>query len=131
MSTEAIVLTDRPPVRIDPEHWPIIASAVARVHEAAYHYTAPSPRTWRRYITVRQHTDGRMIVYARSTYDTAYQGEHGYDYEGGELLGPEDDPIPAIRRVAHKIGGKDPDEQERWRHLADECIGSLPAEDLT
>jgi hypothetical protein len=129
MSPKTIVLTDRPPVRIDTDQWPVIATGYSREYDSEHDFQANE--TWERHISVRRHANGRMIVYARSTYETAYQGAHGYDYEGGELLGPEDDPIPAIRRVAHKIGGKDPDEQERWQHLADECIGTLPAEDLT
>ncbi len=112
-----IPLSERPPVRIDPLLWPIVANA-ERLSEDKRPIA---------HITVREHKDGRRIVYgsrapARGGFlvppHTATMG-----HEGREVT-PEPDvqeTIRAIRRVAGIV-------QER--KLADECISSLPAEEL-
>ncbi len=47
---QIIYLTDRRPVSIDPDEWPIIAVS---------HGDEPEPNE----ITVRQHEDGRILIY--------------------------------------------------------------------
>jgi len=108
-----ITLTDRPPVTILEADWPVIASA--RDHDGQIECQAN--RRWG--ITVRQHEDGRFIVYA--TYSSQYQGEHGY--RGGELVAPPGDDLPAVIRRVGERG-------EFSAHIIDECIADLPAEQL-
>lgn len=112
-----IKLSDRPPVRIDREKWPCVAKAAA--HDGQIESQAN--KRWS--IRVRQHADGRRIVYG--TYITQWQGARGA--EGGFLVEPsdggadDDATVRAIRRVAGIISKPE---------LADECIGDLPAHDL-
>lgn len=108
-----ITLTDRPPVTIIEDDWPTIASASE--HDGQIECQAN--RRWG--LHVRQHEDGRSIVYA--VYSTQYQGESGY--RGGEMLPTVNDSIPeAIRRVGER--------GEFSAHIIDECIADLPAEQL-
>lgn len=102
MTKDTITLTDRAPVTIREAAWPIIASA----------------QSFRRYsIRVRQHDDGRAIVYA--IYDTNYKYESGT--REGELLNAGDDIPAAIRRVGERCG---------CQQCIDACIADLPVVDL-
>jgi len=112
MEQLTITLTGRRPVRIDKGDWPVIASVTW------YDGEVPSEafRHWR--LTVRQHADGRSIVYG--VYSTAFRGER--DRRGGELLPPGADIPAAVHRVAEHLGF-DP-------RLAEEVIADLPAEEV-
>lgn len=62
-----ITLTDRPPVRIGTAHWPIIASASGDDGPTDHnkHEQSIAHGECRRWILhVRQHADGRTLVYA-------------------------------------------------------------------
>lgn len=107
-----ITLTGRAPVTISKETWPVIASA----RDWDNTYESQANRTWR--ITVRQHEDGRTVVYG--VYTTQWQGESGR--RGGELLETGADIVAAIQRVAEYLGFD--------QRLTDECIADLPAEEL-
>ena len=52
-----VTLTDRPPVKISEAAWPVIAKASN--HDT--HYEVQANNLW--HITVREHDDGRRIVY--------------------------------------------------------------------
>lgn len=115
--TRTITLTGRPPVRVSEDVWPIIASA--RRHDGKVECQAN--HCW--YLTVRQHADGRTIVYASEQAGSGgvYQG-----YEGataGEVLDAGQDVASAIIRV-----GTD---ARCSRAMIDDCIADLPAEDLS
>ena len=107
-----IRLTDRAPVCVRKDLWPLIASAKDWDNQ----YECQANRTW--HLRVRQHADGRTLVYA--VYDTAFQ--HERSLAAGELLAAGEDVAAAVRRVGEEIGA----------HAAviAECIGDLPAEDL-
>jgi hypothetical protein len=109
--TLIVTLTDRAPARIVKDVWPVVARADA--HDGQVESQAN--RRWR--LKVRQHADGRVLVYG--TYDTQWQNEH--DRRAGELLDAGGDVVTAIRAVAEAI-----DAPER---LAHECIADLPAQD--
>ena len=139
--TRTITLTGRPPVKIVEEQWPVLAEASYHDYEGEYDFQ--SFRHWRGSIVLRQHADGRAIVYAVCTYQTACQNENGYAQRAGELLRPAAFPtgqtvggaetadiIAAIRRVHASIDIVDDDHLDMWRLLADECIADLPAEEL-
>lgn len=108
-----ITLTGRAPVTVNKEDWPVIATA--KWHDGR-EIECQSNR--RRRVTVRQHEDGRAIVYG--VFDSNWQGEN--DVRRGELLGKDADIPAAIHRVTEAIGG-DAD-------LAEECIADLPAVEL-
>jgi hypothetical protein len=132
--TVKITLSERRPVRIDPEEWPVIASA-KRFWGGNGIACQANEEAW---IKVRQHDDGRTLVYCDRD-----RGPGGMPIEyrgssGGFLLppayvqgnGPDagrslpsetDEIIRAIRRCAGII---DSDE------LGDECIADLPAEEI-
>jgi len=101
-----IVLTGRRPVKIRDRDWPCIAQAGQTWAE------------WIGFLQVRQHADGRTIVYAR------WHNRHA-----GDLLGPREDVVAAIKRVHARIVVDD-DYVTIWHDLLDKCIADLPAETL-
>lgn len=125
MTTETksrtITLTGRAPVKIDPSKWPEIATAVddsykgndycrrnqALIQGELDEYT----------VRVRQHEDGRAIVYAVFEAATAWTGNESH--RGGELLQAGDDIPAAIRRVGEECGIPD--------SVIRDCIADLPA----
>lgn len=130
MTTRTITLTGRPPVKILDADWPVIA--VASYHDWDGQYDFQAFRHWRGFVRVRQHDDGRVIVYAKCWYDTAYQ-ERDYQQRAGELLEPGADImdiVDAIYRVHSAINVVDEAHRDSWRLLAEECIANLPAEEL-
>jgi hypothetical protein len=129
--TRIITLTDRPPVRIREEDWPVIAEA--SYHDYDGEYEAQSFRHWRSWLIVRRHKDGRALVYAVCQHETAYRNERGYEQRAGELLPAghsTEDLVAAIKRVHGRINIVDDKHRDDWRLLADECIASLPPEEL-
>ena len=106
-----IKLTNRRPITIVEDNWPLIARA--KDWDNTYEFQAN--RTWR--IRVRQHEDGRTVVYG--VYDTHYQGE--CNRVAGYLLETDDEAqiTRAIRDVGEHIGCED--------CMIDECIADLPA----
>jgi hypothetical protein len=128
--TRTITLTDRPPVTITETEWPFIASAkwYAGDNERQANRTAT--------IRVREHRDGRRLVYGVTT--TQYQGERSkhagmlipapagltadqLKHGDMESLGDNTATITAIKTVAEAIG---------YPGLAQDCIADLPAEAL-
>jgi hypothetical protein len=134
-----ITLTDRPPVRIEEASWPIVAVGSADEDDSNQPGNAPN-REWTRTIRVRQHADGRAIVYGVYNYFTVYQGERGAGARRGIFIGPggATSIIHAILAVARGLAGaetaaaieddrKDP---EQWSEVAQGCIANLPAETI-
>ena len=125
--TRTITLTDRRPARIVEEDWPILAKA----QDDSYHgndycrrQQALAQGELDRYsLIVREHEDGRVLVYAVIHGATAWTGTR--DYRGGEMLDDEADVVAAIRRVGGTAVGRGMPER-----LIDECIGDLPAEEV-
>jgi hypothetical protein len=135
-----VTLSDASPVSIDPEQWPVVASA-SRHDDGKVKSQANTE--WR--IIVREHDDGRRLVYGsvRAGQGGQYVGwrdtEAGYlvsvDAQIGGHGSPEDmrrghaardakreeETIRAIRRVAGAIGED---------QLGAECIGDLPAREI-
>ncbi len=127
-----ITLSERAPIRIDPATWTEVASAFR--HDGKVFCEANN--VWG--IAVREHADGRRVVYGSHTAGGGgqYRGFRptyaGYLVPPGEAFrdcgdGPlghvpdEEATIRAIRRVAGVIG----DDQ-----LGAECIADLPAEEI-
>lgn len=129
-------LTGRRPVDIDTAQWPVIARATDE------HACGQAGQNGSFYwsTVVRQHQDGRALVYV------ATEGQCQCDFrhvEGGELVPAGGDLPGAIERVtpllldsyAHcQAGPWEPsaEAQARWvRAMVQECVGSLPAEELS
>lgn len=119
-----IAMSERRPLKIDPGQWPLIASATW------YDSEHKSQANRDRAIRVREHADGRRIVYG--SYSSAFRGERGSDAgylvdptgevaEDGTKMPDEAETIRAIRRVAGVIGDDS---------LGAECIADLPAEEV-
>lgn len=138
-----ITLTDRRPVKIDPTAWPVRASADWKDWDNQYECQAN--RTWKAWLRVRQHIDGRTLVYGGYDYSTCWQGESGATFRDGVLLTPTDDEYPpssrtaehdwtgerviaAIREVGERLQSRS--ECEHFGNLIAECIADLPAETL-
>jgi hypothetical protein len=110
-----IVLTDQAPVDIDLDQWPVIANI-----ERNAPTDVDTRSFWEVRLTVRQHADGRAIVYGR------YASNDGTRRQAGELLGETYEylsvgpDIPgAIRRVVKTL--------DFYQGLAEDCIAALPA----
>lgn len=118
-------LTGRRPVSIDPEEWPVIAHA--GYHHYDGKYASQANRSWRGNLSVRQHSDGRVLVYATQSHESAWQNERGGRAHAGELLASATPGQLAttIERVHAGIDGGG-----RWAPLAAECIASIAAEPL-
>lgn len=123
MTTEAkapkirtVTLTGKPPVRVREDLWPIIASS--RRHDGQVECQAN--HLW--HLTVRQHEDGRTIVYGSE--DRGNGGVYrGYEAAyAGEMLEPGSDIASAIIRVG--------EDARCSKAMQDECISDLPAVDL-
>lgn len=112
-----VALSDEAPVSINPEEWPIVAEA-SRWSGGGAECQA-NETLW---LKVREHADGRRIIYGRRDsgpggMPIGYRGAHA----GFVLAADEQDRTArTVRRVDGVIGGE----------LADECIAALPARDL-
>lgn len=137
-----ITLTDRPPVRITEDEWPIIASAQWSDHDGQVECQAN--RRWSGWLKVRQHDDGRTIAYGRYSYSTQWQGEHGSDHRAGHMVTPStgeypiashgsywtgQDVVLAIQEVGARLAARS--SHDCWTDLIAECIADLPADELT
>jgi hypothetical protein len=134
MATRTITLTGRPPVRIDEDNWPVIAKAADKTWDNRYECQAN--RTWKWWINVRQHEDGRTIVYAGYDHDSQFQGERDFTARAGKMLPADssDETIcETIREVCEEMASaeSDADYTARWQTIAAECIADMPAEELT
>lgn len=132
--TRTITLTDARPVKIYEDEWPIIAEA--RTHSGEIECQANEE--WS--IRVREHADGRRIVYAYRDRGPggmalSYRGiragrliptrrsKDGHDPSYHNLaLGPDE--VATIKAIG-EMGDAIDDNA-----LADECIADLPAEEI-
>lgn len=130
-----ITLTGRAPVKIKENEWPEIASGAWTDHDNQYECQAN--RTWKMSIRVRQHADGRAIVYGNYDFSSQFQNESSFVARCGQLV-PIGCGLPAaINDVAVALRGRladaDGNAAEGLRHIqavVSECIGELPAEVL-
>jgi hypothetical protein len=116
--TRTVTLTARPPVTITEDAWPVIARSSGR---STRRYETPDHECDCYTVRVRQHADGRTIVYAVLEAATAWTGSE--DARGGELLPAASDIAAAIDRVGRDIGIPE--------HMIRECVADLPAEVLS
>lgn len=127
--TRTITLTGRPPVRIVEADWPVIARASGDSYSGsdyARHQQALAQVECDEYtLIVRQHTDGRALVYGVLSAAIPAWGQpaHGEGHRAGALLPPGADLASAVRNVGESCDLPDA--------LIHACIADLPAEDLT
>lgn len=123
--TRTITLTDRAPVRIREAEWPVIAVATGdswgSAVDPARHSQASRRGELDEYsLRVRQHEDGRAIVYGVLTAALATGSSE--DRREGELLEVSDNLAAAVRRVGERCELPD--------IVIRECIADLPAREL-
>lgn len=137
-----ITLTGRAPVKIKKEEWPVIASAADTDFDGQYDFQANRKAEWS--LAVRQHRDGRTIVYGKWQYQSKFQNEADGEVRGGELItvtgadaevvGDTEPIIAAIQRVAEDLEARIDVEgrygEGRFARLAHECVADLPAVEL-
>jgi len=127
-----ITLTNRPPVRIREDAWPVIAHG--RYHDYNGQYEFQATQHWRADVYVREHADGRAIVYGTYSYETAFLDEPDFWARAGETIAPGGDLVEAIRRVGTTLTEAADEAGRDYRaHIAAAvrgCIADLPAEEL-
>lgn len=131
--TRIITLTGRAPVRIREDEWPVIASGSYRDHDNQYEFQAN--RKWKCDIRVRQHADGRAIVYGVYEYETQFQHERNFVARAGVLLLDGASGIASgISEVASTLAAAAEEAGHEFRsHISAamrECIADLPAVEL-
>lgn len=127
-----ITLTGRPPVKIKKDEWPVLASAGDKEFDNQYEFQANRLAKWK--LTVRQHADGRAIVYAVYTYTSQFMDGHDHDVRAGSLFDAGADIPDAIRTVADEIESRMPHDAT-WStgyfpRLMHECVADLPAVEI-
>ena len=122
--TCTIILTDQPPVRIRESEWPVIAHA----------HSPMAIRHWRADLRVRQHADGRAIVYGVYRHITVFPGEHNFTAHAGVLVPKDADLVAAIRTVGLELARATReaghDYSAHIQAAVRDCIEGLPAREL-
>ena len=131
--TRTITLTGRRPVKINDDQWPLIASASDKDWDGQHECQANCISKW--FVGVRQHDDGRAIVYATYSYSSNWVNARNFASKRGVLLsaGASDDDInSAISEVCDDIASAEhkDDDASRWDGLMHECVADMPAESL-
>lgn len=121
--TRTITMTDRRPVKIREDEWPVEAEASFSDHDNQYRFQAN--RTWDGWLKVRKHADGRRLVYAGYDFHTQYQHERDARVRAGVLLDASATTEDVVRAI-HEVNAI----RQEWcpTDLAAECIADLPAE---
>ena len=129
-----ITLTGRRPVTIYEDQWPVIAEASWDDYDNQHEFQAN--RKAEAHLKVRQHADGRTLVYGAYRYRTQFQGEDDVHAAAGTPLDAGSDDsniIAAIRETVDYLSSYEslPDAwQPDWKMLTDDAIADLPAEKL-
>jgi|SRR5216684_86479 len=128
-----ITLTGRAPVKITKDEWPVVASADDSWHDGEVECQANRTKSWK--LIVRQHADGRTLVYGIYASMSHWQGESSENVRGGEMftvegatadeVGDTAPIIAAIFRVAEDLSTRSG--QEEFHRLSHECVADLPA----
>ncbi|GAC1541205.1 MAG: hypothetical protein NVS3B10_05720 [Polyangiales bacterium] len=132
-------MSERRPLKVDPDEWPVIASA--DWHDGQVECQANNIRR----IKVREHRDGRRIVYGFQNagdggqYAGTRNPSAGYLVEVETVVEGHGSPADMRRAYAARDAKRDEETVRAIRRvggvlgddaLADECIASLPAEDI-
>lgn len=126
-----ITLTSSRPVTIDEDQWPVIAKADWDDYDSQYESEANRKAAVT--VRIRQHQDGRAIVYGTYRFSTLFGDEDDVRAAAGSVLDAGSDIITAIRETVDYLASYEslPESwQPDWKMLADDCIADLPAEKL-
>jgi hypothetical protein len=125
--TRTITLTGRRPVTIDEAEWPLIARASGDDYDGndpAKHQQASDQGELDEYaLRVRQHEDGRAIVYG--TYTEGWNSRHDGLTHAGYVIAPGTIPLTvedAIQQAGMDLGVP--------AQIVADCIADMPAERL-
>jgi hypothetical protein len=122
-----IILTGRRPVLIDEDEWPLIATASGDdcgiSDPARYRQAIEQGQADEYSLHVRQHADGRVIVYGTYTESVLGSGHEGLTHAGYVFTPDEARPVEyMIQSAGSDLGVPD--------QLVADCIADLPAEKL-
>lgn len=120
-----VTLTSKPPVRINGHEWEVQAWAEDEQR-------AGQDKSMSR-LVVRQHRDGRALVYGIYIFSTLSPVISNCSIRGGELVVPDHGTVvDAIFQVGKWIEEQRPKDHvgRGFRILAHECIANLPAVDI-
>jgi hypothetical protein len=99
--THTITLTDRPPVAITEDAWPVIAHGQSRDWSPhGQNGECDANRKWRCDIRVRRSIGARHLVYGIYEYETKWMGERDRTYKAGVVIEAGHDVVAAIRKIA-------------------------------
>ena len=113
-----IPLRNRYPVSIEADDWPLIASASKN---DIFGMDGKTETRWR--IQVRQHKDGRAIIYASDAFGISI-GYYVNTKSDGSAI------VAYINQIATGMNEAKEGSRELWTILAAKCIASLPPEEL-
>lgn len=129
-----ITLTNRAPVRISVDAWPIIARGDYNWHDGQVECQAN--RKVDALLIVRRHANGRHLVHGSYSYGSNFQHEADVTVRAGHLLDVGESVESAITRVTSELVeqatdlGRGSDAAKNIRAMRAECIADLPAEEL-
>lgn len=125
-----ITLTDRSPVKIREDQWPVIAHGSYEQFDNQHRFQAN--RITDIDIRVRVHQDGRAIVYGIYDYTSRFQNEVSLVVKTGRLCEIGADLPAAILAVGQELIDRleDRADSATVRDVVAECIAELPAEEL-
>jgi len=130
--TRTITMTNQPPVRIREDSWPVVAHGSFSDHDNEYEFQANE--SYKANIRVRQHQDGRAVVYGVYEYDTRFQHRNGITAKAGVLVAPGGDLVEAIREVGQTLTSITDEAGHEFGSQIDaavrDCIAELPPVDL-
>lgn len=136
-----ITLTGRGPVRIREDKWPLIASGRSVWYEGEVR--AQANRVWSATVCVREHEDGRLLIYGRAEYDTRWQHEQCESRRAGlyDSVPHRSAGLVSGEELARMIGdvadilvglvsSERSDLVQYIRDAEQECVANLPAQDI-
>lgn len=131
--TRIITLTNRQPVKVREDLWPTVAHGTYGEHDNQYEFQAN--RIWKCNVRVRQHQDGRAIVYGIYSFESQFQDERDFEAKAGLLLDTGADLISAIRSVGETLtdAAIEAGHEDFAAHISAavrDCVADLPAEEL-
>ena len=134
--TRTITMSGRAPIKIKEDEWPVIAEAKGDSFSGSdysrHQQALNQCEVGVFWLKVRQHADGRSIVYGSMDGATVWTGTPSY--RGGYLLAKGWDIVSAIRIVAQGMGlsvvAGDSGAEDGDCSLVADCIADLPAEEV-
>ena len=116
---KTIVMTGRPPIRITAADWPIIAGSINEYDDG------PS-------IAVRQHADGRAIVYGRHNRCNSAGGSLWEHLDGYYFKDPADTAaiVSAIESVGHRLHNRAGGDWPPYEEVIADTIADMDPEDI-